>query len=53
MKKKFIVEFNYSSEKDIDDFKYLLEGAVEELLYDCLGVGQIQDFDITRIDDCE
>lgn len=52
MKKKFIIEFDYKSEEDID-FKYALEGAIDNMLYDCLEVGQISDFDITQIEEVE
>ena len=50
MKKKFIIEFDYESEEDID-FKYALEGTIDDMLYDCLEVGQISDFDIVKIEE--
>lgn len=52
MKKKFLIEFEYKSKEDID-FKYALEVAMDEMLYDCLEVGQISDFDIIKIEEVE
>lgn len=53
MRKKFIIEFEYKEiEEDVSgSFKYSIEGAMEELMYDCLEVGQISDFDIIKVEE--
>lgn len=50
MKKKFIIEFDYKSEEEVD-FKYALEGAIDDILYDCIEVGQISNFEIIKIEE--
>lgn len=51
MKKKFIIEFDYKADEDIEGLKYALKETIEDMLYDCREVGQIKDFDIIRIEE--